>query len=366
MAVSLLIVRSHEAKLKDGYLQVFGISHTINTRVGNDLIRGVSGGERKRVSIAEAALSGAAIQCWDNSTRGLDSANAIEFCKTLRVSADLSDATPCVAIYQSPGSAYDVFDKVTVLYEGRQIYFGPAKTAADFFITMGFNKPERQTIPDFLTSLTSPQERRAREGFEQQVPRTPDEFAQRWQASNEYRQLLSDIDAFDKEYPIGGDALKDFQDSRRAQQAKGQRVTSPYTLSYWQQIKLCLRRGFWRLRADPSLMITQLFGNFVFALIIASIFYDLQPNTSSFFQRGSLLFFAILNNAFGAALEVSRTSIGDDDTNLASHKILTLYAQRPIVEKHQRFALYHPSAEAWASMLTDMPSKIGNAIVVNM
>lgn len=71
-------------------------------------ISGVSGGERKRVSIAEATLSGAPLQCWDNSTRGLDSANAIEFCKTLRMSTDLLGATACVAIYQSPQSAYDV------------------------------------------------------------------------------------------------------------------------------------------------------------------------------------------------------------------------------------------------------------------
>ena len=89
-------------------MAVFGISHTINTRVGNDFLRGVSGGERKRVTIAEAALSGAPLQCWDNSTRGLDSANAIEFCKTLRSSTDLVGSTACVAIYQAPQSAYDV------------------------------------------------------------------------------------------------------------------------------------------------------------------------------------------------------------------------------------------------------------------
>jgi len=55
--------------LRDVIMAVFGISHTINTRVGNDFVRGVSGGERKRVSIAEAALSGAPLQLWDNSTR---------------------------------------------------------------------------------------------------------------------------------------------------------------------------------------------------------------------------------------------------------------------------------------------------------
>lgn len=48
-------------------MAIFGLSHTINTKVGNDFIRGVSGGERKRVSIAEAALGGSPLQCWDNS-----------------------------------------------------------------------------------------------------------------------------------------------------------------------------------------------------------------------------------------------------------------------------------------------------------
>lgn len=94
--------------IRDVIMAVFGISHTVNTRVGNDFIRGVSGGERKRVSIAEAALGGAPLQCWDNSTRGLDSANAIEFCKTLRQSTELSGTTAVVAIYQAPQSAYDV------------------------------------------------------------------------------------------------------------------------------------------------------------------------------------------------------------------------------------------------------------------
>jgi ATP-binding cassette subfamily G (WHITE) protein 2 (PDR) len=89
-------------------MAIFGISHTKNTRVGDQYIRGVSGGERKRVTIAEAALSYAPLQCWDNSTRGLDSANAIEFCRALRTQADIMGITSCVALYQAPQTAYDV------------------------------------------------------------------------------------------------------------------------------------------------------------------------------------------------------------------------------------------------------------------
>lgn len=335
--------------LRDVVMATFGISHTKNTRVGNDFVRGVSGGERKRVTIAEATLAGAPLQCWDNSTRGLDSANAIEFCKTVRLSTELAGTTACVAIYQSPQAAFDVFDKAILLYEGRQIFFGPAVKARGYFEALGFDCPERATTADFLTSMTSPQERQVRPGFEGKVPRTPDDFAARWKASPERAALMKEIDAYDKEYSFEGEHYNQFVESRVAQQAKRQRMKSPFTLSYGQQVRLCLRRGFWRLRGDPSLLYTQLFGNAAIALILGSVFYNMAPTVDTFFQRGAVLFFAVLLNAFGSALE-----------------ILTLYAQRPIIEKHNQYAFYHPSAEAFASMLTDVPYKLANSVIFNI
>ncbi|GKT65447.1 ABC-2 type transporter [Colletotrichum tofieldiae] len=335
--------------LRDVVMALFGISHTVNTRVGNEYIRGVSGGERKRVTIAEAALSGAPLQCWDNSTRGLDSANAIEFCKTLRLQTELFDSTACVSIYQAPQSAYDLFDKVAVLYEGRQIFFGRANDAKQYFVDLGYDCPARATTPDFLTSMTSPQERHVRPGWENKAPRTPDEFATAWKNSANYKALQAEIEEYKQTHPLNGPDAEAFRASKKAQQAKGQRAKSPFTLSYSQQIQLCLWRGFRRLIGDPSITVGSLIGNIAMGLIIGSVFYNLQQTTESFFQRGALLFFALLMNAFSSALE-----------------ILTLYAQRPIVEKHARYALYHPSAEAVASMLCDMPYKIMNTIVFNL
>ena len=63
-------------------------------------------------------------------------------------------------------------------------------------------------------------------------------------------------------------------------------------------------RGFQRLKGDSSLTMSQLIGNFIMALIIGSVFYNLQHDTSSFYSRGALLFFAVLLNAFSSALEV--------------------------------------------------------------
>ncbi|KAL9601178.1 MAG: hypothetical protein Q9219_002678 [cf. Caloplaca sp. 3 TL-2023] len=329
----------------------------VSRDVGNDFIRGVSGGERKRVSIAEAAIAGSPLQCWDNSTRGLDSATALEFVRTLRTSTAVTGATAIVALYQASQSIYDVFDKVTVLYEGRQIYFGNIHAAKTFFLDLGFECPPRQTTADFLTSLTNPAERVVRKGFEGKIPCTPDDFAAVWQNSEDRVRLLQQITEFDTQYPIGGPSLDEFKHSRKAFQARSQyvaavvppRVQSPYTLSVPMQVKLCVRRGYQRLRGDMALLITGILFNSVMALVIGSVFYNLPNDTESLYFRGALLFFAILLAAFASALE-----------------ILTLYAQRPIVEKHSKYAFYHPFAEAIASMICDLPNKILTAIGFNL
>ncbi|KAI9054497.1 hypothetical protein LZ554_001655 [Drepanopeziza brunnea f. sp. 'monogermtubi'] len=330
-------------------IAAFSLNHTFNTKVGNDFIRGISGGERKRVSIAEAALGGSPLQCWDNSTRGLDSATALQFVKTLRLSTDLAGSAAVVALYQASQSIYDIFDKVAVLYEGRQIYFGEKNAAKNYFLKMGFECAARKTTGDFLTSITSPAERVIRPGFEGKTPHTPDEFAAAWQKSQDRAQLLKEIEEFDVAYPIGGPSLGQFEDGRRAAQSKNLRTRSPYTLSVVQQIKLCVQRGFQRLRGDMTLMLTGFIGNAVMALIIGSVFYNLENNTAALYSKGALLFFAILMAAFQSALE-----------------ILTLYAQRPIVEKQTKYAFYHPFAEAISSMLCDLPNKIGTATCFNL
>ena len=197
--------------------------------------------------------------------------------------------------------------------------------------------------------MTSPQERVVTPGWENRVPRTPDEFAEVWKKSSECKQLLGDIAAYEQRYPYEGESYRQFVDSRKAQKSTQQRMKSPYTLSYMQQVQLCLWRGFRRLFGDPSITLFQLFGNVAMALILGSVFYNTPQSTSAFYQRGSVIFFAVLFNAFGSALE-----------------ILVLYAQRSIVEKQARYAFYHPSAEAFASMLTDLPYKVANCLAFNI
>jgi len=290
--------------LRDVIMAVFGISHTVDTMVGGDMVRGISGGERKRVTICEAALSGASLHCWDNSTRGLDSANAIEFCRALRLGTELFKSTACVSLYQAPQSAYDVFDKAMVLYEGHQIFFGRADEAKQYFIDLGFKCPSRQTTPDFLTSMTSPSERIVRFGFEAKVPRTSEDFAAAWRNSAQYTALNADIEQYKIDHAINGPDAAAFRASKHAQQAKGQRNKSPYILTYPQQIQLCLWRGWKRLTGDPSVTVFALTAHSIIAVIVGSLFYNLGETSSTFFTRGALLFYSCVLNAFSSAMEV--------------------------------------------------------------
>lgn len=180
-----------------------------------------------------------------------------------------------------------------MLYEGRQIYFGPATEAKDYFTRLGFDCPEAQTVPDFLTSMTSPNERRIRPGFEQTTPRTPDDFARCWKESPERKKLLTEIAQYNHEHPLMGPAHQQFARSRELEKSRRQRKSSPYTLSYWRQIHLCMWRELQRLKNDPAVPISMLTLNFFEGLIIASIFFNLNSTTASFYSRGAVIFMIV-------------------------------------------------------------------------
>jgi len=68
----------------------------------------VSGGEKKRVSIAETLVARGAIGCWDNSTRGLDASTALEYCQSLRALTDITKVSTMVTMYQASDNLYKV------------------------------------------------------------------------------------------------------------------------------------------------------------------------------------------------------------------------------------------------------------------
>ena len=183
----------------NAFLKMFGITHTKNTVVGNEFVRGVSGGERKRVSIAELNSTKSTVVCWDNSTRGLDASTALDYAKSLRIMTDISKRTMFVTLYQAGESIYELMDKVMVIDAGRMLYQGPANEARQYFIDLGFYCHDQSTTADFLTSLCDPNARQFQAGREASTPKTPEELEAVFKKSDTYKRILDDVDTYQKE-----------------------------------------------------------------------------------------------------------------------------------------------------------------------
>jgi ATP-binding cassette subfamily G (WHITE) protein 2 (PDR) len=260
------------------------------------------------------------IGTWDNSTRGLDSATALSFVNCLKLSADLLGTTHAVAIYQASQAIFDIFDRVIVLYEGREIFFGPTNMAKAYFEEMGWLCPPRQTTGDFCTSVTNHQERKPRPGFEKKVPRTPEDFETYWRTSQAYNLLHKEIEEYNNN-PINALYAEKFRAAHEASQSSKIRGRSSYRVNVLMQVKICIKRAYQRLWNDKASTLTVVLGQIIMALVVGSVFFGTGNDTNSFFARGSTLFFATLLNALIAVTEINN-----------------LYQQRPIVEKHASFA----------------------------
>jgi ABC-type multidrug transport system ATPase subunit len=177
---------------KDFLLRWVGISHTARTKVGDAFIRGVSGGERKRVSFPECLTTRANVFCWDNSTRGLDASTALEWIKAIRVMSDILGLSTIVTFYQAGNGIYDHFDKVLLLDEGKQIFYGPQKEAVPFMEGLGFMLDPSSNRGDFLTGVTVPTERVIVPGYEDIFARTADEICGAYERSPIRTRMLEE------------------------------------------------------------------------------------------------------------------------------------------------------------------------------
>ncbi|CAH2351740.1 protein Snq2p [[Candida] railenensis] len=323
--------------MKEILATVFGLRHTYHTKVGNDFVRGVSGGERKRVSIAEALACRASVYCWDNATRGLDSSTALEYARAIRTSTNLLKTTAFVTIYQAGENIYETFDKVTVLYRGHQIYFGPIEEAKIYFEDMGWECPARQSTAEFLTAVTDPISRFPKPGFEDRVPRNAEEFEAYWLNSPAYARLKEEIGEYNANVNQV-ETRKCYYESIKQEKMQHSRLKSIYTISYFEQLKLCSIRRFRVMWEDKACTITQLASALSQGLIAGSMYYNTPTTVGGTHSRGGVVFFA--------ALYVSLMSLAE---------VTAAFSTRSILMKQKNYSMYHPSADALAYSVTTIP-----------
>lgn len=131
-----------------------GLVKCQNTIIGNSFIRGISGGERKRVSIANEMLINPSLLILDEPTSGLDSTGAHRLVATLGALAQ-KGKTIVTSMHQPSSRVYQMFHSVLVLSEGRSLYFGKGTDAVTYFESVGFSPSFSMNPADFLLDLAN-------------------------------------------------------------------------------------------------------------------------------------------------------------------------------------------------------------------
>ncbi|KAJ5089116.1 hypothetical protein N7532_007800 [Penicillium argentinense] len=337
-------------KVTSMLLRMFNIEHTANTVIGNQFIRGVSGGERKRVSIAETMVTAATVLAWDNSTRGLDASTALDFAKSLRILTNIYKTTTFVSLYQASENIYKQFDKVLVIDNGRQVFFGPTTEARSYFEGLGFREKPRQTTPDYLTGCTDPFEREFKDGRNaENVPSTPKALVEAFELSAYSKRLDEEMQAYRTQIQQQKQVYDDFEIANQEAKRKFTPKSSVYSIPFHLQIWALMQRQFLIKWQDKFALTVSWITSTGIAIILGTVWLK-QPDTSAgAFTRGGLLFISMLFNGFQAFSELASTMMG-----------------RSIVNKHRSFTFYRPSALFIAQILVDTTFAIARILVFSI
>ncbi|KAJ3137667.1 hypothetical protein HK100_000440 [Physocladia obscura] len=323
-----VIVPEIREKIVESTLKLYGLVSCQNTVVGDAMLRGVSGGEKKRVSLAEATVIGGSAAAFDGCTKGLDAASSLDFIKGLRAMADFHQRTVIASCYQASDAMFDLFDKVIVLADGYCTYFGPAKEAVPYFESLGFAKHPRDTAAEYLTTSAS-------SGII-----SPSEFFESYQSSRFGKANKSDANLyFDEKFTESekNHFVKSIVKRKKFHGTTGRQLNNLYAVTTAHQAQVLMRREIQIIRGNPGAIIMSTFFNLLMAVIVGSVFLDLPVNSAGAFTRGGAIYFSLLFNSVAAFAEIPKVVDG-----------------RTILYKHMAMALYRPSTHFLAQTIFDI------------
>mmetsp|Transcript_26198 Transcript_26198/g.33864 ORF Transcript_26198/g.33864 Transcript_26198/m.33864 type:complete len:717 (-) Transcript_26198:247-2397(-) len=301
----------------NGIMAKLGLNKIRDSLVGDEKIRGISGGEKKRLSLACELIGSPSLIFADEPTSGLDATQAFNVVKNLK--ALVKDGkTVIISIHQPRGSIFQLFDDIILLSEGELIYQGPARDAMRYFHNLGYNPPTNTNPAEWLLDLvsvdtSSPESERASRA---KVKKLAGLFAQA-RPSNPHRRTQQ------------GTLVK--------KNSKKLKRTLP---GFTKQIKLLFARSWNQVMRSKAANIAKLMSNLSSGLIFGCIFYKLGYKQSNIMDRSGLLQVAVINTAMSSVMGTltsfprERTIVGRERSksaySIGAYFISKLLAELPV------------------------------------
>ncbi|KFK39853.1 hypothetical protein AALP_AA3G297000 [Arabis alpina] len=329
------LTRKEKMEQAETVVSDLGLTRCCNSVIGGGLIRGISGGERKRVSIGQEMLVNPSLLLLDEPTSGLDSTTAARIVATLR-SLARGGRTVVTTIHQPSSRLYRMFDKVLVLSEGCPIYSGDSGRVMEYFGSIGFQPGSNFVNPadfvlDLANGITSDTKQYDQVELNGKLERLEEQNSVKQSLISSYKKNL---------YPhLKEEVSRTFPEDQMVSRSRAKSLTNRWPTSWWMQFSVLLKRGL-KERSHESFSGLRIFMVMSVSLLSGLLWwhsraYHIQD------QVGLLFFFSIFWGFFPLF-----------------NAIFTFPQERPMLIKERSSGIYRLSSYYIARTVGDLPMEL--------
>ena len=262
-------------------IRELGLQRVQDSIIGNEFIRGLSGGERRRVSVAAELITRPAILMLDEPTTGLDSTNAAKMVDILTGLVH-AGVTVLISIHQPRADVFRMLTRVLILSgEGTTVYSGPTRLAAAHFEGLGYSQRDEGAvdvgggsslhIADYVLDLVI-------RSSHDEVDRMVQGYLSSEVAAKERQCLAADEAAI-----LSGDVASPSGDSLSTSSFPDSKYISPFR----RQFALLVSRHVQKIYRNPFVTVINVFGYLLMAVFIGTVFYDTDVDSGGIQVRWS-------------------------------------------------------------------------------
>ncbi|TXG48920.1 hypothetical protein EZV62_024795 [Acer yangbiense] len=267
----------------DTYMKILGLDICADTLVGDVMIRGISGGQKKRLTTGEMIVGPTKALFMDEITNGLDSSTAYQIVACVQQLVHITDSTSLVSLLQPAPETFDLFDDIILMAEGKIVYHGPRDNVLEFFEDCGFKCPQRKGVADFLQEVISRKDQE-QYWFHTELPYnyvSVDMFSRKFKESHLGKKLNEDLsEPYDK-----------------SKSHKNALSFSMYSLSRWELFRACMSRELLLMKRNSFVYVFKTTQLIISAIITMTVFLRTRLDINVFdanYYMGALFFALIL------------------------------------------------------------------------
>ncbi|KAN0035235.1 hypothetical protein ACTA71_004496 [Dictyostelium dimigraforme] len=348
-------------EIVDNVLEFLDLKHVQNTVVGDEFLRGISGGQKKRVTIGVELVKESNLLLMDEPTNGLDSSISLEMLTKIKNKVQQEKMSCLISLLQPGLEITKLFDYLMIMNQGQMSYFGPMNQAIGYFEGLGFKFPKHHNPAEFFQEIVDEPElycgiddgsssngdNSSENGSGNHniirnnsstmmannkiIPplKGAEEFAMAYRKSIIYKHILEYIDSH---IP---------NEEERSKFIDYSTILKPYSIGSSRQLSLNVGRGFKLFLGNRASIRLRLLKNIVIGFVLGTLYWKLDTNQTDGSNRSGLLFFSLLSFVFGGFGSIS-----------------VFFNQRQVFYNQRAWKYYNTMTYFLSMIITDLPMSI--------